>query len=78
MTSEMRFQVECLTTELTALLMQEYGWDMRHALDALYASDTFRLVCDPATGLYYEAPLYVFDYLQKELDNTKHTKTIEI
>ena len=56
----MQFQVECLSTELVEMLMDRYGWGMKQALDELYASDTFKKICDPACGLYYEGAVYVF------------------
>lgn len=68
MSDDVQFQVECLTTDLTVMLMEEYGWDMRHALDELYTSETFRRLNDESTGLYYESPVYVFSYLKSEIE----------
>ena len=33
MTQDIQFQIECLAAELTEMLMSEYGWDIRRALD---------------------------------------------
>ncbi len=68
MNNDIQFQIECLSTELTTMLMDEYGWDMKRALDELYSSETFKKLCDPACGLYYEGAVYVFSYLQAELN----------
>ncbi len=68
MSDDIKFQVECLTTELVILLMQEYGWEMRRALDELYASQTFRKLCDPKCGLYFEGAVYVFSFLKNEIE----------
>lgn len=68
MSDDVKFQVECLTTELALLLMDEYGWDMGKSLDELYASQTYSKLCDPACGLYYEGAVYVFSFLKNEIE----------
>lgn len=72
MSEDMRFQVECLSTELVEMLMQKYGWDMKESLDRLYSSRTYRLLCDPTCGLYYEGAVYVFSYLEEEIEAPVH------
>lgn len=37
----------------------------------LYRSRTFRMVCDPKCGLYYQGAVYVFTYLQNEIEKGK-------
>ena len=77
-----QFQIECLSAEIVEMLMDTYGWDMKKSLDELYGSDTFKLICNPETGLYYEGAIYVFQYLKTELEfgsvnsseNQHHTK----
>lgn len=69
MTNDMRFQIECLTMELVEMLMDDYGWDISRALDVLYTSDTFRLLNDPETGLYFEGAVYVYSFLSKEIES---------
>ena len=64
MNKDIQFQIECLSTELVEMMMQKYGWDMRKALDELYSSETYRRLCNPACGLYYEGAVYVFSYLE--------------
>lgn len=71
MSNDMQFMVECLAAELTEMLMQRYGWDLRHALDELYSSDTFAKVNDPKCGLYYESAVYVFSFLVNEIETGK-------
>ena len=67
MNNDIQFMIECISTELTKMLMEKYGWDMKHALDELYTSETFKRLCDPRCGLYYESPVYVFNYLENEM-----------
>lgn len=69
MNNDIQFQIECISTELTQMLMERYGWDIKKALDELYASETFSRLNDPACGLYYESAVYVFSYLQNEIEN---------
>lgn len=61
------FQIDCLSETLVGMLMEELGYDLLQALDTLYLSETYRLICDPETGLYYESPIYVFSYLLNEI-----------
>lgn len=68
MTKDIQFQIECLTTELTEFLMEEYGWDIKRALDELYASETFSKLNDPLCGLYYESAAYIFTFLKSEIE----------
>ena len=41
---------------------------MKKALDVLYGSETYRRLCNPESGLYYEGAVYVFSYLDNELE----------
>ena len=69
MNIDIQFQIECLTAELAEMLMEKYGWDIKTSLDELYSSETFKRLNDPACGLYYESPVYVFSYLQNEIES---------
>ena len=71
MTQDIQFQIECLATELTEMLMSEYGWDMRRALDELYGSTTFAKLNDPECGLYYQGAVYIFQYPKAEIETGK-------
>ena len=71
MNKEMQYQVECLASDLTEMLMSEYGWDMLKALDVLYGSETFARLNDPKCGLYYQGAVYVFSFLKNEIETGK-------
>lgn len=71
MTQNIQFQIECLATELTEMLMTEYGWDIRRALDELYTSETFAKLNDPECGLYYKGAVYIFQFLKSEIETGK-------
>lgn len=68
MNQDIQFQIECLTTELIEMLMEEYSWDMQKAFDQLYASETYSKLNDPECGLYYESAVYVFSFLKNEIE----------
>ena len=63
-----QFQIECLTNELIAMLMEERGLTMEQAMDAVYGSHTYEKVERPNTGLYYQGAVYVMDMLREELN----------
>ncbi|MDE6040753.1 MAG: hypothetical protein K2F99_04165 [Muribaculaceae bacterium] len=71
MTQDIQFQIECLAVELTEMLMEEYGWDLLHALDELYSSATFAKLNDPECGLYYQGAVYIFQFLKSEIETGK-------
>ncbi len=71
MNNDVKFLIECLSTELIVMLMTDYGWDMRRAMDELYASETYRRLCDPECGLYYESAVYVYSFLKNEVETGK-------
>ena len=64
-----QFLIEFLGKEVTKLLMEEYGWDVRTAMDTFLRSDTYALVENEDTGLYYQSPAYIFSLLQDELNS---------
>ena len=70
-TPEIQFQIDCLVVQLTEILMEKDGWDMKRALDELYTSDTFARLTDPECGLYFESSVYVFSFLQSEIETGK-------
>lgn len=65
---DIQFQIECLTTELIEMLMEEYNWDMQKAFDQLYSSETYSKLNDHECGLYYESAAYVFSFLKNEME----------
>lgn len=71
MTQDIQFQIECLTSELTQMLIEEYGWDIKRSLDELYSSETFDKLNDPECGLYYQSPVYLFQFLKNEIETGK-------
>ena len=58
---------ECMMRDLAMMLIKKYNVSLSEALDVLYNSETFEKLQDERTGLYFQSPVYVFDFLQKEL-----------
>ena len=65
---DIQFQIECLTNELVAMLMEERGLTMEQAMDIIYNSHTFEKVERTSTGLFYQGSVYVMDMLREELE----------
>lgn len=62
---------EELIADLVEILMKEWGYGMDEALNVVYNSDTFTLLQDPGTGLYYQSTGYVYSFLEDELKKGK-------
>lgn len=71
MKADIQFQIEALTTELVQMLMEKYGWEMKHSFDELYRSQTFQKLNDPECGLYYQGAVYIFQFLKNEIETGK-------
>lgn len=71
MTQDIQFQIECLAAELAEMLIAEYGWSIRRALDELYSSSTFAKLNTPEYGLYYQGGVYIFLFLKSEIETGK-------
>lgn len=71
MNQDIQFQIEGLTAELAEMLMEEYGWDMQKSLDQLYGSLLYSKLNEPKCRLYYQGPVYLFDFLKKEIETGK-------
>ena len=74
MTNDEQFLIESLTTELITLVMEEIGVDLQTAMDVVYCSDTYKKLLDVKTGLYFQSPYYVFDFLNSEIIAKKENK----
>ena len=74
MTNDEQFLIESLTTELIALVMEETGVDLQTAMDIVYRSDTYKKLLDIKTGLYFQSPRYVFDFLNSEIITGKENR----
>lgn len=65
------YMLEGMTRDLTVMLMERRKMPMTDALDTLYNSETYEKLSDPRSGLYFQAPGYVYDFLDKEIEYGK-------
>ena len=65
--SEFKYMKDSVSTDLVEMLTKDYDMSMVEALDVFYNSETYVKLSNPATGLYYQSPLYVYSYLKNEL-----------
>ena len=65
--TDIQYMKECMMRDLAMMLIKKYNVSLSEALDVLYNSETFEKLQDERTGLYFQSPVYVFDFLQKEL-----------
>ncbi len=61
-----QFLIESLCEDLVPMIMEEYHLTDIEAIDKLYKSRTFTKIEDTETGLYYQGPVYVFEFLKEE------------
>ena len=62
--NEVDYAIEGLAKDLVLLLMES-------ALRTLYTSDTYAKLQDAKTGLYFQSPRYVYDFLRNEVKTGK-------
>ncbi len=66
--TEFQNMKEEIVKDMIARLMDERGFTMQNAFDAVYTSRLFEKLNDPNTGLYFQSSGYVYSYLTDELD----------
>ena len=65
--AEITYMKTFVTKQLILLLMEKENISVQEAVDTLYNSETFQKLSNTDTGLYFQSPRYVFDYLNEEL-----------
>ncbi len=70
---DIQFCIECISSDVTLMLMEEYGWGILEAMDKFLLSDTYRKLENPKTGLYFQSPAYVYEMLTEEFSKNKPT-----
>ena len=69
--TDIQYMNECMMRDITMMVIEKYNVSLAEALDLVYNSETYMKLQDPRTGLYFQSPVYVFDFLQKELAHGK-------
>lgn len=67
--SNIEYMNECMARDLVVMLVEDYQISIPEALDILYNSETYEKLQDTRTGLYFQSPVYVYDFLLNELKN---------
>ena len=65
--SDFNYMKEAISADLAELLAQDYELTIAEALDALYESETYIKLCNPATGLYFQSTQYIYSFLKNEM-----------
>ncbi len=68
---KINFLVEHITSDIIRYLIKDRGITRDEAMDILYNSKTYHLLCDFETHMYRESSAYVYEWLKEELDGSK-------
>lgn len=64
---DFEYQIECTTRDLADKLVGDFSMTVPQALRVVYNSETYEKLVNPKTGLYFQSPLYVYDFLKNEV-----------
>ena len=67
MNNETKYLIDTLTKNLVMKVMEDFGYSIPEAMDAVYNSQLFEKILDIETGLYYQSAGYNYEYLRREL-----------
>lgn len=59
--------IDNIISEMVEYLMEDYGYTLEKALDAVYTSNTLTLLLQEEAELYVQSAAYVYDMLINEL-----------
>lgn len=65
--TDFEYQIECTTRDLADKLVGDFSMTVPQALRVIYNSETYEKLINPKTGLYFQSPLYVYDFLKNEV-----------
>ena len=65
--TDFEYQIECTTRDLADKLVGDFFMTVPQALRVVYNSETYEKLINPKTGLYFQSPLYVYDFLKNEV-----------
>lgn len=69
--NDFNYMVEGMTRDLALLLIERRNMTMQDALETIYNSETYEKLSDARSGLYFQSPGYVYDFLDKEIEYGK-------
>ena len=65
---KINYLVDCVTSDIICFLIKDKGITRDEAMDILYNSKTYHLLCDFETHMYRESSSYVYEWLKEELE----------
>lgn len=65
--TDFEYQIECTTRDLADKLVGDFSMTVPQALRVVYNSETYEKLINPKTGLYFQSPIYVYDFLKNEV-----------
>lgn len=75
---QINFIIDCDVEEIVSLLQEEYGMKILDAFNTVYNSNIYKKLIDTETGLYIQSPLYIYEYLKEEINESKQKEKIAI
>lgn len=72
------FIIDCDVEEIVSLLQEDYGMKILDAFNTVYNSNIYKKLIDTETGLYIQSPLYIYEYLKEEINESKQKEKIAI
>ena len=75
---QINFIIDCDVEEILSLLQEDYGMKILDAFNTVYNSNIYKKLIDTETGLYIQSPLYIYEYLKEEINESKQKEKIAI
>lgn len=75
---QINFIIDCDVEEIVSLLQEDYGMKILDAFNTVYNSNIYKKLIDTETGLYIQSPLYIYEYLKEEINESKQKEKITI
>lgn len=75
---QINFIIDCDVEEIVSLLQEDYGMKVLDAFNTVYNSNIYKKLIDTETGLYIQSPLYIYEYLKEEINESKQKEKIAI
>lgn len=75
---QINFIIDCDVEEIVYLLQEDYGMKILDAFNTVYNSNIYKKLIDTETGLYIQSPLYIYEYLKEEINESKQKEKIAI
>lgn len=75
---QINFIIDCDVEEIVSLLQEDYAMKILDAFNTVYNSNIYKKLIDTETGLYIQSPLYIYEYLKEEINESKQKEKIAI